>query len=370
MELSIPSPHGSVRVDSVTRHISGKLKAARAEEKRYLLAHATLGISVGAGLRLWNLLLERHLGTAPPDQTERVLERYFDLMEQDLANARAGYYPEGLVHDFPLLTYARVAPELALEGLRILRRKHRNDFLELPPEAADPRYPDYYRRTFHWQADGWLSERSARLYDASVEILFLGLADVMRRMVIPPVVDATRALPAPRILDLASGTGRFLRQLHRALPAARLTALDLSAPYLEKAKENLAGAGADLVVANAEAVPLEGESFDAVTSIFLFHELPRDARRNVAREALRLLRPGGTVVLCDSAQLSDSGDVAFYLDAFPRLYHEPYYKGYLRDDLGELLREAGFTDVETRTHYVAKVVVGRKPSLPAAAAAA
>ena len=40
---------------------------------------------------------------------------------------------------------------------------------DLPAEAKPETYPRYYRRTFHWQSDGWLSDRSARIYDASVE---------------------------------------------------------------------------------------------------------------------------------------------------------------------------------------------------------
>lgn len=385
MQISIPGPQGSYRADFVLEQLSrglaslppadpsaGRLARLRGAlaQRGYLLAHAGAGLSLGAMLHLWHILMMPSVGTAPPAERERLLERFFDTLIRDLQNARRGYYPEDLVFRFPFATYAKVAPELVIEGPRILLRKHRNDFTSLPDGAFRDRYPDYYRRTFHWQTDGWLSARSARLYDASVEVLFVGLGDVMRRMAIPHVADAVSASPAPRVLDLACGTGRFLWQMHRALPRTRLTGVDLSAPYIERAERLLAGTGTSFLVENAEAVPLEGASFDAVTSVFLFHELPRDARRNVAREAFRLVRPGGAFVICDSAQHSDASDVRFYLDTFPSLYHEPYHKGYLRDDLAEMLREVGFESVTTESWFLAKVVAGRKPGRAGAARAA
>src|SRR5690606_33839699 len=93
------------------------------------------------------------------------------------------------------------------------------------------RYPPYYRRNFHWQTDGYFSERSAELYDLGVEILFRGTADIMRRQVIPPITRFLRgtdsgarvgARPGDvRLLDIACGTGRTLKQLAVAHPELR-----------------------------------------------------------------------------------------------------------------------------------------------------
>jgi hypothetical protein len=55
----------------------------------------------------------------------------------------------------------------------------------------------------------------------------------------------------------------------------------------------------NLIVANGEAIPLDDESQDAMTSIFMFHELPPEVRRIVFREsgarveARRTPRPRG-----------------------------------------------------------------------------
>jgi ubiquinone/menaquinone biosynthesis C-methylase UbiE len=186
----------------------------------------------------------------------------------------------------------------------------------------------------------------------------------MRRMAIPPVIDAVRESAQPRLLDIACGTGRFLLQLHRALPGAKLFGLDMSAPYLDRARALLARTEVSLIADNAEAMPLADERFDAVTSVFLFHELPPEARRRVMREARRVLVPGGCFVVCDSAQLVDSTELQPVLSDFAATYHEPYYKGYLRDDLAAVMTECGFEVEDSMPHLVSKVVVGRKPLRP------
>ena len=61
------------------------------------------------------------------------------------------------------------------------------------------------------------------------------------------------------------------------------------------------------------------ESQDAVTSMFLFHELPPKVRRIVIRECARVLKPGGRLVLVDSLQCGDQADYEGLLDLFPRI---------------------------------------------------
>src|SRR5262249_4548850 len=146
------------------------------------------------------------------------LERRFrELLERDLDNVARGFYPRDLLYQVPVLEYLRVLPAAFLESPRFLWRSYRGDFDDLPADLDTPHSPRYYLRTFHWQGDGWLSARSARLYDASVEFLFGGTADVMRRMAIPPIVRGAAGRAKPRVLDIGCGTGRFLLQLHRAL---------------------------------------------------------------------------------------------------------------------------------------------------------
>ncbi len=299
---------------------------------------------------------------------DEVRRRYDQLIACDLSNVEQGLYPSELLFQLPVAEYARQIPRLVADFPRTISRANSKNFKDLPRNVDLAAYPPYFRRTFHWQTDGYLSKRSAELYDVGVEFLFLGMADVMRRQVIPPVTRLLRERPSShaRLLDVACGTGRTLRQLAVAHPGLKLFGLDLSPYYVQVAREQLADvADASLVAENAESMPFRDGYFDALTSVYLFHELPRNARRNVFREMYRVLAPGGLLVIEDSAQASDAGPVAFFLERFTEEFHEPFYKDYLRDDLADALREAGFIVDSSEPCFVAKVVVARKPAATA-----
>lgn len=302
-----------------------------------------------------------------PEVEKETDQRYQALLDRDLANVETGMYPESLLFQLPFAEYAQRIPLLIRDVPRAVRRMSKGNYQDLPRDVDLTRYPPYYRRNFHWQTDGYFSRRSAELYDVGVEFLFLGTADVMRRQVIPPVTRHLRSLPAgkPRsLLDVACGTGRALRQMAIAHPDLRLYGVDLSPFYVDMARQNLADVAPDArcLAENGEDLPFRDGMFDAVTSVYLFHELPRNARRNVLREMLRVLAPGGVVVIEDSAQLADSAAIADVLGRFSREFHEPFYEDYLADDLAEALAEVGFEVETVETHFVARVVSARKPA--------
>lgn len=290
-----------------------------------------------------------------------VRRRYEELLARDLENVDKGAYPRSLLFQIPIADYAKRLPLLLRDFPRAIWRARNQNYKDLPDSVPLERFPPYFRRNFHWQTDGYFSRRSAELYDVGVEFLFLGMADVMRRQVIPPLTRSLGHSPA-RILDVACGTGRTLLQMATTLPAARLYGLDLSPYYLQVARKLLRDvADASLVAENAEHMPFCDDYFDAVTSVYLFHELPKNARRNVFSEMFRVLKPGGMVVIQDSAQHVEAGEVAFFLERFADEFHEPFYRDYLRDGLESALAEIGFEVQESESCFVAKVVVAKKP---------
>lgn len=304
-------------------------------------------------------------GLAPPSEAVEALRREYEaLQERDLANVERGDYPASLLFQIPLVHYARRVPDFLLDLPRVVARSRKRDFKDVP-EVEDRRYPAYFKRNFHWQTDGYLSRRSARIYDLSVEFIFMGCADVMRRQVIPPIAaEAKRRRRRPlRILDVACGTGRTLVQIAEALPGQQYFGVDLSPFYLAEARDTLASVPeVSLVVENAEQLPFRDGYFDVVTSTYLLHELPRRARRRAVAEMARVLAPGGRLVLEDSAQLAEAADLAIFLESFASQMHEPYYRDYVQDDLAELVAEAGLRVGDVERTWLAKVLTARKPS--------
>jgi ubiquinone/menaquinone biosynthesis C-methylase UbiE len=271
--------------------------------------------------------------------------------------------------DAPWLDWAARYPMVWLDMPSTWNRRSERNVTDLPPDVESENYPDYYLQNFHHQTDGYLSDHSASLYDLQVEILFNGTADPMRRRVIKPLVQGLRAFaerPASqlRVLDVATGTGRTLRQVRAALPQAQLVGLDLSSAYLRQANRWLSQLPDELpqlVQGNGESMPFASGSMQGVTCVFLLHELPGDARQNVINECFRVLEPGGVLVLADSVQLADSPQFETAMDNFRRVFHEPYYRDYIGDDIEARLTAAGFSGIRATSHLMTRVWSATKP---------
>jgi ubiquinone/menaquinone biosynthesis C-methylase UbiE len=163
------------------------------------------------------------------------------------------------------------------------------------------------------------------------------------------------------LLDVACGTGRFLRFVAQAFPRLAITGSDLSEAYLAEARDHLEPYKGAFEPGRAEALPFADASFDIVTSIYLFHEVPPEVRRAIACEFARVLKPGGLLVFMDSLQPGDMAQVDAMLEAFPANFHEPYFPSYLREDLKAVFEAAGLEEVAAEPVFLSKLVTARKP---------
>jgi ubiquinone/menaquinone biosynthesis C-methylase UbiE len=151
--------------------------------------------------------------------------------------------------------------------------------------------------------------------------------------------------------------------LGEALPTeAKFFGVDLSPHYIARAREVLPrDMDVSLVCDNAEKLPFLDASFDVVTSVYLLHEVPGDVRARVLAEMARVLRPGGLAVVADSIQLRDAPELEREIVAFPNRFHEPYYKGYVEDDLAARVSDAGLRVSGERLAFLTKLVIAEKP---------
>ncbi|HEY1636986.1 MAG TPA: class I SAM-dependent methyltransferase [Rhizomicrobium sp.] len=283
-----------------------------------------------------------------------------DLFVQDWKNVEAGLYPLP-VEPASELRRAMLSARFLADAPRVVARQKRDAHDEVKARAEG--LPRYYAQNFHFQTDGYLSDASARLYDFQVEALFAGTADAMRRRVWVPVahhLDRTRA-DNPVLLDIGAGTGAFLFFVKSVRPALRAIALDLSEPYLARARRQLAAyKGIGYVAAPAEAMPFPDASIDAAVSIFVFHELPPKVREAVAKEIARVLKAGGIFVLAETVQYGDAPEFDGLIDVFPSLLYEPYYSSYAKADLETLFAPFGLRRAGTEIAYLSKIAVFEK----------
>jgi ubiquinone/menaquinone biosynthesis C-methylase UbiE len=305
----------------------------------------------------------------PPELINKLQQLVNKLQDTDWQDAENGVYPTSLLFDEPWADYLAQYPALVADLPSIWARADGKKYQDFDRDIETAGYPSYYVQNFHHQTGGYLSDLSANLYDLQVEILFGGSADAMRRRILAPLKAALTAfsdVPARqiRILDTACGTARTLRGVRAMLPQASLFGVDLSAAYLRKANEQLAdlpGALVQLLEGNIEELPYVDNYFHAVTCVFLFHELPPAARQNAIAECYRVLKPGGSFILCDSIQVSDSPELESMMNMFHETFHEPYYRSYMEDDLVGRLTTAGFAEVlPTEVHFMSKYLVAKK----------
>ena len=93
---------------------------------------------------------------------------------------------------------------------------------------------------------------------------------------------------------------------------------------------------------NAEHLGYKDNTFDTIVLFFLLHEMPPEARRRTMAEAMRVLRPGGRILITEYAPLP----ARHPLYRFPpcrwllgRL--EPFLPDFWREDLDRELEKAG-----------------------------
>jgi arsenite methyltransferase len=120
------------------------------------------------------------------------------------------------------------------------------------------------------------------------------------------------------VLDMGCGRGAVLVEVARHVPRGRAVGVDLwrsrdqSGNDIETTRLNAQAAGVadvvDLYTSDLRELPFPDDSFDVVVSSLAIHNIPDRAGRDRAiDEALRVLRPGGRIVIAD---LKRTGDYA------------------------------------------------------------
>ena len=185
-----------------------------------------------------------------------------------------------------------------------------------------------------------LAYRYRWIYDTvtSVSSLSVGGVDRLRRLGLEAL--QARLRPGAAVLDLCCGSGEAAAPWLAA--GFAVTGLDISPRALELAATR--HPMLQRVEGLAEEPPLAAGSFSAIQLSVALHEFPRHERGMVLNSALRLLQPGGWLVLVD---LHPAGPwLRLPQQIFCELFETDTATAMLEDDLPSQLERLGFTSVK------------------------
>ncbi len=161
------------------------------------------------------------------------------------------------------------------------------------------------------------------------------------------------------VMDLGSGAGldAFLAA-EKVGKTGRVIGIDMTSEMLQKARDNAVKLGVTNVEfrqGDIEALPVEDESVDVIISNCVINLAPDKSK--VFREAFRVLRPGGRLLVSDMVL---RGELPEEIRESIRSYTGCVAGAVPESEYLEMLREAGFEEVEVLERSGSGAVVSSK----------
>ena len=203
-------------------------------------------------------------------------------------------------------------------------------------------YPSYYQKSnFHGIIGGYLNPIAPVTYDFVTAWATPPHEKSIRHQLIKQIKGQPQC-----ILDLGCGTGSTALTLKQAFPEANIIGLDLSPYMLVIADYKAAKLGFNIewIQGLAEATPFQDNSYDLITIAMLFHETPPHITELVLKEAFRVLKSKGQILILDGHQPK-----LRHANWLINLFQEPYSQVYAAGNIDQWLENAGFSDIETHS---------------------
>lgn len=147
--------------------------------------------------------------------------------------------------------------------------------------------------------------RVASRYDVMNDAMSLGI----HRLWKDAMMDWLAPRPGQKLLDVAGGTGDISFRFLKRAPGAHATVLDMTESMLVEGRQRADAASMsdrlDWIVGDAMALPFADNTFDVYTISFGIRNVTRI--EDALREAYRVLRPGGRLMVLEFSQMTDAG---------------------------------------------------------------
>jgi ubiquinone/menaquinone biosynthesis C-methylase UbiE len=201
--------------------------------------------------------------------------------------------------------------------------------------AAVP-VPGYLERVYWW---AYVRPGAVRLFERQwlVNLILWGNFGRLR----DAALDALGARLEGRTLQVACVYGDLTERLRRRLaPGGSLDVVDVLRVQLENLARKLPGdPRVGLIQCDSSALELPSASYDRALLFFLLHEQPEEVRRRTLAEAMRVLKPGGRLVIVDYHRPRRSHPLYLPMLAILKTL-EPYAIDLWREEVSAWLPEA------------------------------
>ena len=153
----------------------------------------------------------------------------------------------------------------------------------------------------------------------------------MSRQIIEGVAEYVHIPSGGRGLDVGCGSGALTIAVAKRNPEASMVGIDRwGAEYASFSKhlceDNARAEGVESLTsfAQGDAVKLDfpDETFDAVTSNYVYHNIPSRDRQVILLETLRVLKKGGTFALHDIFSKANYGDMNSFVQKLKEMGYE------------------------------------------------
>ena len=185
----------------------------------------------------------------------------------------------------------------------------------------------------------------------------------LSKTIIEGVSDYVHLTEGGKGLDVGCGSGALTIACARKNPSAKMTGCDIwSGAYKTVFTKELCYMNAkaegvnnvEFVEGNAIKLPFEDESFDAVTSNYVYHNISGHNKQELLTETLRVLKKGGTFAIHDLMTNMRYGDMKQFVN---KLREEGYEEVRLIDTADGVFikkNEAKWLDLAGSTLLVGK----------------